>query len=98
MTAPDKEREAYDLWLRSADNTSSWSAWQAARSLPSTPAAPGASVGASRCQIELINAGGAYPRSCPTCGLAGKCHKGLAHPFAKAAAAPSVGVEPVAKG
>lgn len=29
------------------------------------------------CQIELMNAGGAYPRSCPTCGLFGKCAKGL---------------------
>ena len=33
------------------------------------------------CQIELINAGGAYPRSCPTCQL-GPCKKGLPHPFA----------------
>lgn len=30
-----------------------------------------------RCQIELMNAGGAYPRTCPTCGLSGACVKGL---------------------
>jgi hypothetical protein len=36
------------------------------------------------CQIEAINAGGSYPRSCPTCGLAGVCVKGLPHPFKKA--------------
>ena len=35
----------------------------------------------SICQIEAINAGGAYPRSCPACGFAGKCVKGLDHPF-----------------
>jgi hypothetical protein len=40
----------------------------------------------STCQIEAINAGGAYPRSCPTCGLAGKCVNGLEHPFKKAPA------------
>lgn len=34
----------------------------------------------STCQIEEINKGGAYPRSCLTCKF-GPCHKGLAHPF-----------------
>lgn len=33
------------------------------------------------CKIEEMNKGGAYPRSCPECGLGGKCKKGLkVHP------------------
>jgi len=31
----------------------------------------------SRCQIELMNAGKPYPRTCQTCGLGGACVKGL---------------------
>ena len=31
----------------------------------------------SECQIELRNAGKAYPRTCETCGLFGQCKKGL---------------------
>lgn len=29
------------------------------------------------CRIEMINAGRAYPRTCPTCGLTGNCVNGL---------------------
>lgn len=32
---------------------------------------------ASVCQREAILAGGAYPRTCPTCGLVGPCVKGI---------------------
>ena len=31
----------------------------------------------TKCQIEEKNAGRAYPRTCPTCGLSGACAKGL---------------------
>lgn len=31
----------------------------------------------SLCQIELMNAGKPYPRTCQTCGLGGACVKGL---------------------
>jgi hypothetical protein len=30
-----------------------------------------------QCQLELRQAGKAYPRTCPTCGLSGACVKGL---------------------
>lgn len=29
------------------------------------------------CQREMAMEGGRYPRTCPTCGLSGKCDKGL---------------------
>lgn len=38
---------------------------------------PKPSAVGSSCQIEMMNAGMAYPRTCPTCGLFGKCAKGL---------------------
>jgi hypothetical protein len=43
----------------------------------------------TKCQIEAINVGGAYPRGCPTCGPFGKCVKGLEHPFKKPAHHPT---------
>jgi len=30
------------------------------------------------CQLEEKAKGKMYPRTCPTCGLSGPCHKGLA--------------------
>lgn len=40
----------------------------------------------SECQQEMMAAGGAYPRSCPTCGL-GPCSKCLVEPTEPGAAA-----------
>ena len=46
------------------------------------------------CQIEEINKGGAYPKSCPTCKF-GPRAKGLPDPFAKPSQAPCASASPL---
>ena len=55
----------YDIWL------SGWN--RAIASLSQKAELPGLSI-AGKCQRIEREAGRGYPRTCPVCGLSGKCH------------------------